>query len=365
MVDDSALMRALISRMLRTDPHIEVIGVARDGHEAVERAMELKPDVVTLDIAMPEMDGLSALRELTRRRLGRVVMLSAQDDDDTVYAALAQGAVDFVPKPSGPISADIERLAHVITEKVRVAADVDQERMARLAQSVEWLPKRGAQPRRTPTVAGPLERVVAIGASTGGPPAVEAILSLMPPDLPVSFLVVQHLPGGFSQGLCRRLGRSSPYPVREAMSGERLEAGVVLVAPSGSHIEVVNRTHMGLVVKLLDGPPVHGVRPCVDLLFTSLARAIGEKATGIVLTGMGQDGAIGVAAIKQAGGRTLAQSEETSVVFGMPRAAIGTGAIDKVAAPAGIAREIVRSVRRPQGGPKGAGEKRSSGRRRP
>lgn len=374
VVDDSALMRALISRMLRRDPLIDVVGVAKNGREAIERAMELMPDVVTLDIAMPEMDGLSALRELTKRRLGRVVMLSAQDDEDTVYTALARGAVDFVPKPSGPVSADIEQLADVIAQKVRTAAGVDPDKVLAVTgqdASVAVVEAGASSPQVAAAdhaaralagrvaMAGRLARVVGIGASTGGPPALEAILRSLPAGIPACFLVIQHLPTGFSQGLCRRLARSSAYVVREAASGDRLEPGLVLVAPSHSHMEIASRAQLGLVVKLVDGPPLHGVRPCADVLFASMADTVGRRAVGVILTGMGQDGAEGVAAIKRAGGTTIAQDESTAVVFGMPKAAIRTGAVERVVPLGRIAREIAKAARpdgESDGMPAGAGE---------
>lgn len=224
VVDDSALMRAMVSRMLRTDPHIEVVGVAKNGIEAIEKAATLRPDVVTLDIEMPEMDGITALKELTRRGLAKVVMLSAQQDADTVYAALAHGAVDFVPKPSGPVSADIESLTGVITEKVRVAARVDQSKVTAANEIVAEDARTradspGAVAASAALQAKGLEWIVVIGASTGGPPAIEAVLAGLPASLPVTVVIVQHLPGGFSGSFCRRLARSSRYPVREAKIG--------------------------------------------------------------------------------------------------------------------------------------------------
>jgi two-component system chemotaxis response regulator CheB len=350
VVDDSALMRAMVSRMLRTDPFIEVVGVAKNGIEAIEKAASLRPDVVTLDIEMPEMDGISALKELTRRGLAKVVMLSAQQDADTVYAALASGAVDFVPKPSGPVSADIESLTGVITEKVRMAAGVDQEKVAAAnevaaeADAHVREDSRGAVAASAAMRARGLDRIVVIGASTGGPPAIEAVLAGLPAGLPVAVIVVQHLPGGFSGSFCRRLARSSRYPVREAVDGEKLEPGVVLVAPAGAHLEVVRRSHLGLVVRTLDEPALHGVRPAVDVTLKSIAKAAGSKTVGVVLTGMGADGAAGMTALKQAGGKTVVQDESTSVVFGMPSATIRAGAADRVVPLSRIAREILKAI---------------------
>lgn len=340
-------MRAMITRILRTDPAIEVIGVARNGREAIESAKELRPDVVTLDIAMPEMDGLAALKELTKRGLGRVVMLSAQDDVDTVYAALADGAIDFVAKPSGPISADIERLSQVLTSKVRVAAEVAQDKVSAVMRIHERESAAAASLHRSAATAGALklDSAVVIGASTGGPPAVETVLGMLPPGLPACFLVVQHLPAGFSEGLCRRLERSSRYPVREAVTGQKLASGVALVAPPGAHLEVVRRPHIGLVVRLDDGPPIHGVRPAVDVTLRSAAKAFGNRTVGVVLTGMGIDGAAGMCAVKEAGGATVVQDEATSVVFGMPRAVITAGAADRVVPIAKVASEITRALR--------------------
>jgi two-component system, chemotaxis family, protein-glutamate methylesterase/glutaminase len=342
VVDDSALMRAMISRILRRDPGIEVVGVARNGVEAIERALELAPDVVTLDIQMPEMDGLTALKELIRRRLGRVVMLSAQDDTETVYNALASGAIDFVSKPSGNISVDIEALAEILSEKVRIAAGADQTKADASVEAIRKSPAREEPELIAEMAAQHLERIIAIGASTGGPPAIESILSQLPPNLSAAILIVQHLPTGFSEGFCKRLSRAAPIPVKEAKSGQILRPGQILVAPAGAHLEIVHRPETGLTVRLMPSAPVHGVRPSVDVTFKSLARAVGDRGIGVVLTGMGVDGAEGLQEIRQAGGRTIVQDEATAVVFGMPGAAIRAGAAERVVPLSGIGKEILK-----------------------
>jgi two-component system, chemotaxis family, protein-glutamate methylesterase/glutaminase len=341
VVDDSALMRAMISRILRTDPGIEVVGVARNGIEAIERALELEPDVITLDIQMPEMDGLAALRELTRRRLARVVMLTAQDDTETVYMALAQGAIDFVPKPSGNVSADIELLSDTLPDKVRAAAGADQAKAdASLGAAVRVVEPPSPQ-GIADMEAQHLEKVIVIGASTGGPPAIESILSQLPVGLAAAIIIVQHLPTGFSEGFCRRLSRVAATKVQEASSGMLLKPGQILVAPTGSHLEIAHRSESGLAVKLSPSEPIHGVRPAADVTLKSLARCVGDRAIGVVLTGMGVDGAAGLSAVRQAGGRTIVQDEATAVVFGMPSAAIKAGGVEHIVPLQDIGHKIV------------------------
>lgn len=322
--DDSPFVRLAVRRALAADPRLEVIGEAADGVEAVERCLALGPDVVTMDVNMPGQDGIEAVRAIMARRPTPVVMLSAHTREGArrTIEALAAGAVDFVTKPSGEVSADLLRVAGELTGKLLLAAE--------------------ARPRRPPAPApiAPLARagagrVAIVGASTGGPEALTALLPALPADVPLALLVVQHLPAELTAALAERLDEASPIAVREARHGEPLEPGTALVAPGGLHAEVAP----GGRIHLSAGPPVHGCRPAVDVAMRSAARQLGARAIGVVLTGMGKDGAEGLAAIRAAGGATVAQDQATSMVYGMPRAA--AGAAQRVVALPDLPRVLI------------------------
>jgi two-component system chemotaxis response regulator CheB len=348
VVDDSALMRRVIWGLLEQDPDIQVVGSAVDGQDAIERVHQLKPDVLTLDVEMPRLDGLQTLGYLMSESPVPCVMLSAYTPRgaETTLKALDYGATDFVLKPSGVISLDLERVKEELLAKIKVAKTIDLKRLPfRPSRPAEGpagtsgqAPNAGQAPKRAPVK----DRggVVAIGTSTGGPRALAALLPALPADLPGPVLVVQHMSAGFTQTLAARLDRDCAIHVKEAEQGELLEAGTVYLAPGDWHMEV-KREPAGVRVKLDQRPPVLGVRPCVDLLFNSVAEAYGPKALGVVLTGMGRDGAKGLKAMKAMKARTLAQDEASSVVYGMPRAAYASGAVDKVLGLADMAKAIV------------------------
>lgn len=319
VVDDSAFMRRVIGDILSSDPGIEVIGFARNGEEAVEKVEALRPDVVTLDVEMPRLNGLGALSRIMRRAPTPVVMLSAYTDrgrKETIEA-LELGAVDFITKPSGEISIHLAELKGEILSKVKVAA---RTRVRSLAKTVKQAPSR--LPLRR---IGGMNKLVVIGASTGGPKAVLEILSKLPSNLPACFLIVQHMPKGFTTSFANRLNLKSSLKVAEAKEGATLSQGVAYVAPGDYHM-LVN----GSTVDIVKGLKLHGVRPAIDFTMESAAIKYGENTIGILLTGMGMDGAAGLKAIKERGGVTIAQDEETSLVFGMPKAAIKLGCVDEV-----------------------------------
>ena len=331
VVDDSALMRKMVTEILSREADLEVVGQARDGAEALEKLESLRPGVITLDIEMPVMDGLAALGEIMRRRPTPVVMLSSltQAGADMTLRCLEGGAVDFVGKPGGAISLNIAAVAAELTAKVKVAA---RARVTALAPGSPRRPSpgrpvlrvvRGEERAQYQARAG---RVLLVGASTGGPRALQTLLPALPANLDVPVVVVQHMPPGFTASLAQRLDAESPLCVREAAPGDVLEAGRVLIAPGGRHLQF---DAAGKVV-LSDEPPVHGVRPSVDVTLESLTRLCGRRLVAVLLTGMGKDGARGLKVLHDLGGVTLAEDESTCVVYGMPRAAQEMGGVGRM-----------------------------------
>lgn len=334
VVDDSALIRQILGRALSLDPRIEIVGTARNGVEAIEKAKELRPDVVTLDIEMPVLTGLEALPFLIRDTEARVIMLTSVDDPSTTYECLDSGAVDFIVKPKGGFASSISDLADVLIKQIKIAYRVTPEkRLDRAGALVQGLIQRGAArpPERSggKGAAHELTHVVAIAASTGGPPALERVFSGLTSDLPCAFLVVQHLPAGFTASLVDRLRRVTDIRVEEGTDNTPLRPGTAYVAPSGTHMTVVRRADVGRL-RLEEGPTLHGVKPAADPLIDSVARSYGSRAVGVLLTGMGSDGAEGLSAVCGHGGRTIVQDEGSSVVWGMPGAAVKRGAAQQV-----------------------------------
>ena len=322
VVDDSALMRKLLTQILEADSAIEVAGTAMDGSFGLKKIGELKPDVVTLDLDMPRMDGLEMLREIVRNYHVPVIVVSAHTQRGAYSAlnALAQGAFDFVTKPGDAASGNMQEIADELTAKVKVAAQAGAPKIV----APPLLPLRRVKKLERPASQAPPTRVVAIGISTGGPNALQFIFSQMPREFPGTILVVQHMPEGFTEMFSRRLDEHSTLQVKEAQSGDLLLAGRVLISPGNRHMKV-RRMPVGDVVVLSDQPRVNGHRPSADVLFQSLAQEFGGHALALLMTGMGVDGAEGMGAVKAAGGLTLVQSPESCVVDAMPRAAIEKG----------------------------------------
>ncbi|MBI2569375.1 MAG: chemotaxis response regulator protein-glutamate methylesterase [Candidatus Schekmanbacteria bacterium] len=342
ITEDSSFMRNSLRRMLETGTACTVCGMARTGAEAVALVASLAPDVVTLDVEMPGMDGVEALRRIMAARPTPVVMVSAftAAGAELTLRCLELGAVDFVQKPSGAVSLDMARVQEELVRKVVAAARarprVLRDGPAQRAGDRVRLPD-GLRPDAGGLAAFP---VVGIGASTGGPGTLQRLLPCLPSELPAAVLVVQHMPAAFVPAFVRRLSECCALPVRLAEDRTPLAPGCILVAPGDAHL-LVSSTRRLL---LDDGPPVNGFRPSIDVTFKSLAQHVRERAVGTVLTGMAGDGADGVRAIKAAGGATLAQDEDSCVVFGMPGAAIATGCVERVAAAGAIPTEIVRMV---------------------
>jgi two-component system chemotaxis response regulator CheB len=335
VVDDSAFVRKAIARMLNGAPDVEVVGMAADGEEGLQLARALHPDVITLDIQMPRLGGLETLSRLLPDSPSAVLLLSSltQEGADVTLRGLELGALDFVDKSTVKGPMNLLGLKDELLAKVRALAQVPRPRPA-----VAETPP-AVEPARAATRA----EVVAIGASTGGPAALQALVPALPAGFPAAVLVVQHIPRGFSRSLAERLASRSALPVREAADGELLLPGTVLVAPAGLHLKLHRRG--GTVKVSLDEEPRSALhRPSIDVLMTSVARAYGVHSLGVVLTGMGSDGTAGLRAIRQAGGRTLAESEETAVIYGMPKSAVEAGVVDRSAPLGHLAAEILAAV---------------------
>ena len=342
IVDDSALVRRVLSEELSRYPDIDVVGTAVDPYAARERIVALDPDVLTLDIEMPRMDGLAFLEKLMRHRPMPVVIVSsiAPEQSAAALRALSLGAVEVVGKPGSAFSVpDVgQRLVHAI----RAAAHARMPDPVRTAPAVPQAPH--AAPVVRPSLAGisTTHQVLAIGASTGGTRAIEEVLRALPPSTPGT-LIVQHMPAGFTRSFAERLNGICPMQVREAEDGAIVMPGVALVAPGGYHM-VLHRSGASLSVRIKDGPPVHHQRPAADVTFQSVARVMGQNALGVLLTGMGADGAKGLLAMREAGAWTAAQDEASCVVFGMPREAIELGAAIEVHALTDMAAAVQRAM---------------------
>ena len=337
VVDDSALMRKLIPIILSRDPNIEVVGTAMDGAFALKKIEELEPDVVTLDLEMPRMDGIETLRLIMRRAPLPVILFSTHSKEGaySTFKALALGAIDFVAKPKDAAAGNLDAIAEQLIEKVKVAKRAGGKRLQ--VPPVEEKEHSSKKSGRNPI---PPNRIIAIGISTGGPNALQFVLSQIPAEFTGSVLVVQHMPEGFTEMFAKRLDECCHLDVHEARSGDLLLAGRVLICPGNRHM-MVRRMPRGDMAVLSDAPPVNGHRPSADVLFHSVAQEFGPSAVGIIMTGMGEDGAEGLGAIKNSGGMTIAQSEDTCVVSGMPRAAIVKGYANKVVPLDGLANFLV------------------------
>lgn len=338
VVDDSALMRKLIPAILARDSTIEVVGTAMDGAFALKKIEELQPDVVTLDLEMPRMDGMETLRLIMRRAPLPVVLFSTHSKEDgyATFKALALGAVDFLAKPKDAAAGHLDEIADQLIAKIKVAKRATGRKLPPAIVREDPVPaKKGT---RVPL---PPRRVIAIGISTGGPNALQYLLSQIPGDFLSTIVVVQHMPEGFTEMFARRLDECCALEVHEARSGDLLLAGRVLICPGNRHM-MVRRMPRGDMTVLSDGPPVNGHRPSADVLFYSVAQEFGLTAVGVLMTGMGDDGAEGLGAIKAAGGMTIAQSEDTCVVSGMPRAAILKGYAHKIIPLDGLGPYFVR-----------------------
>ena len=340
VVDDSAFMRRLISQILEESGEFQVAGVARDGSEALGLVHALNPDIVTLDVDMPELDGLGALGYIMSEAPRPVVMLSAgttKGGQAATLKALELGAVDFVLKPSGAISLDLATIAPQLLDALRAAATANPAGLRQLQRRTPIIVER-------PSSSGPpATNAVVIAASTGGPRALASIVPHLPRGLSAAVLIVQHMPRGFTKSFAQRLDSMSAIRIAEAEEGETVVHGRAYVAPGGRHM-TLRQASAGPVIALNDRPPVWGVRPAADLLFHSAAEVFGSSTLAGVLTGMGRDAADGTRAIRNAGGRAVVQDRATATIFGMPSAAMQHAGADCVAALPDIGRLIGRMV---------------------
>jgi len=344
VVDDSAFMRKAIRQILESDPMIEVVGIARNGEDALEKLEEVNPDVVTLDINMPVMDGLTCLRRIMSIHPLPVVMISSltQEGAYETFRALELGAVDFIPKLSGTISLDIGRQKDEIIYKVKAAASVKIDRKIPFKPLLKKPKPSFKKVERKGVVSG---KAVVIGVSTGGPQTLMKIVPYLPKDLPAAVLIVQHMPPNFTRAFAERLNNASELEIKEAEAGDVVEDGRGYLAPGDYHMTVVKRAlGKGAIIRLSKEPSNTLHRPSVDVTMSSVAEVYGENTVGVILTGMGSDGAEAMVKVKEKGGKTIAQDETSSIIFGMPKAAIEKGCVDKVVNLSGMARAIVEAV---------------------
>jgi two-component system chemotaxis response regulator CheB len=348
VVDDSAIVRKILSEAINSQPDMEVIATAPDPFVARDKILALQPDVLTLDIEMPRMDGLTFLKKVMRFHPVPTIVISSLGQASTTAAldALRFGAFDILAKPSGPYS--VGELRNSLPARIRAAACTP-----RIPPPDRERPTPAAEPERAvvPSVSGyATGTILAIGASTGGTVAIQHILSRLPADIPGT-VITQHIPAGFSEAFAKRLNQCCSMEVREAVQGDNLHPGLALLAPGDFHM-LLRRSGSHYSVELQQGPQVCYQRPSVDVMFASVAQAAGAHAVGVLLTGMGTDGAKGLLAMRQAKARTLAQDESTCTVYGMPREAVRLGAVDRVVALddfAGVIGETLRPAREANG----------------
>ncbi len=348
VVDDSAVMRGLLTEMIKSASDMEVVGGAPDAVTAREMIKSLSPDVITLDVNMPGMGGLEFLERLMRLRPMPVVMVSAytQAGSDTTLKALELGAVDFIGKPRSDGPRSIETYAEELIEKLRAARSARLRRPQAAANSLASQPAAfsASKPVASTPRSGPVNKIVFLGASTGGTEAIKEFLMGIPADCP-PILIVQHMPEAFTASFAKRLDSLCAPKVIEAQGNEKIETGTVYIAPGHSHL-AIRKTPAGYVTELHATPPVNRHRPSVDVLFDSAAAIVGRQAVGVILTGMGKDGAQGLLRMRQAGARTFGQDEASCVVYGMPREAFLVGAVEEQYALDSIARSALNAALR-------------------
>lgn len=371
VVDDSAFMRKVLSDLFKSQPDFEVVDIGRNGVDAIEKVKLHSPDVVTMDVEMPIMDGLTALEQIMAIKPTPVVMVSSltKSGADATIKALSLGAVDFVAKSAGAISR-IDDIEKDLLQKCREAARVSGPRLTVGTVSpavrqikttepmksseapiplktnrVQPVEKPPSLPLKSVDIPGVSDWIVAIGTSTGGPRALQEVLTRLPGNLPCPAVVVQHMPPGFTKSLADRLNSLSELTVKEANDNDRLVAGTVYIAPGDYHLTIRRETG-GNFVKLNKDPAIGGLRPAVDPMMISISETFGAKTVGVILTGMGHDGAKGMQAIKRLKGLTIAEDQSTAVVFGMPKAAIEAGVVDVILPLGHVAEGIVQCLKK-------------------
>jgi two-component system chemotaxis response regulator CheB len=347
VVDDSALIRSLLKEIIEQDPELQLVGQAPDAYVARDLIKQFNPDVITLDIEMPRMDGLTFLEKLMTARPTPVVMISSltESGSEATFRAMELGAVDFVAKPKLGIREGMEAYADDIRDKIKAAS---RARLSKPRAAGKAMDSRDKAPRESRSPIVGTEKIIAIGASTGGTEAIKDVLIDMPADSP-GIVITQHMPPGFTRTFAERLNRLSRLHVIEARGGERILPGHAFVAPGDHHL-LVERSGANYVTRLSDAPQVHRHRPAVDPMFESVAKCAGRNVIAALLTGMGKDGAIGLKTIREAGGYTVAQDEASCVVYGMPREAVLLGGAEEVLSLEQIAEALMQQVRKRGGG---------------
>ena len=332
LVDDSTFMRKVLQEIVSGDPQLEVVGQAKDGLEAVAMADSLKPDVITMDLNMPRMDGLQATERIMSQNPRPIVVVSSESREGaaTTLCALELGAIEFVPKPSSGIDLDMKSVGEELNRKLKMAAKVRVVRTAARVKPQHSGPRHAAShpPAAKANGASGSHRfpIVVLAASTGGPATIMRLAPVFPEDFPAAVIVVQHMPPAFSSQYAVQLAEVTDLEVKEAEANEAIRTGVIYICPGSHHLRVTTQGR----ISLDDGPRIGGYRPCADLTLESAAAFVGPMAIGVILTGMGNDGSRGVQSVKSAGGIVLAQDEATAVIYGMPAEAIKTGAVNQI-----------------------------------
>ncbi len=356
VVDDSAFMRKLISDFISASPKLEVIGTARNGRDALEKAKSLKPDVITLDVEMPEMTGLEALKEIMRQNPTPCIMLSSTTDEGTenTLTAIQHGAIDFITKPSGTISLDLHKVKDEIVQKVEQASLVQVRKIKRYENEIKDRIVEKSEESIQVNVkvddkyssskwSKAHRKLVCIGTSTGGPRALQEVLTALPERVGAPILVVQHMPAGFTKSLANRLNTLSRIVVKEAEQGEIVKDNIAYIAPGGFHLKIKEIGQNFAVQLDKEEPPRSGHRPSVDVMFESVSQLHSIDKLAVIMTGMGSDGAKGLIKLKETGNvKAIAESKDSCIVYGMPKAAVATNLIDEVKSVEQIAQTIMK-----------------------
>ena len=331
VIDDSAFSRRTIVKLLEEIPGVEVIGYAVNGEEGLKKAMDFRPDLITMDLEMPGMDGFTLLRILMTACPVPVIVVSSHSEDDRVFKALELGAVDFVSKPARAISDDLLGIRDELQQKVGSILNLNLQGLKERSRVQQDTSSSILNLKSTRLPRGTRQRfeILAIGSSTGGPPALQKILSQFPAALPFSVVISQHMPPGFTKAFAERLNRLLPFEVREATDGEQVNPATVYIAPGGMNMVFVQNKEK-IVIRLKSPAKEDKYIPSVNAMLSSVAKVYGARALAVILTGMGNDGSVGVKKIKEAGGGVIAEAEGSAVVFGMPREAIATGVVDRI-----------------------------------
>lgn len=341
IVDDSALIRKLLTDILKVDKEIQIVGTAHNGKEALDKIKTLKPDVITLDVEMPIMDGLTTLKEIVSRYKIPVIMISTltQHGADLTLKALEEGAVDFLPKPTNIFSLNQSEIKQDIINKVKTSARTKVD----VLKPYEPIKRTKINIQTNSRVKKEFTNILTIGTSTGGPRALQALLPELPSNIDATIVIVQHMPPKFTKSLSDRLNSTSNIQIKEAEEGDILQRGWGYIAPGDYHMRIVKERD-NLVVRLNQSPHVMGLRPTVDMLMESVSQIENYSKIGVILTGMGSDGAKGIVQMKDSNSFTIAQDEKTSVVYGMPKAAIATNCIDEILPLDKISSRIISKV---------------------